>query len=142
MPNQTDHKQFLTAARGKIMLGAQHLGNARGIRVNDSIRNQPAKVIGSVRTVALVPVDSDCSVTVDLFFVKDETVARNMHQTEHGEILMTEPVDIHCLDNISNRVVFTVKGCMPAAKSFDVTQGGIAMRNVTFDAILSREATQ
>ncbi len=143
MSNTTDQKRFITAARAKVMLGTIHIGNARDISVSFTIRNQPTKVLGSVLPTALVPVDTDCSARVGLFHVKEDQTVGNIHQTTHDGIILTEPVDLHCMDNVDgNKVVFTVKGCMPSAKNYEISSGSIAMRNITFDAILAREPNQ
>ena len=131
-------RNAVSAPMCRIYVNGQELGWGSGINASESTTNVPVKVLGTVYTQQLCPVDVNVQVSLSSIHIDKETLeGLGMYsQGDSKNIVTFKNLLIELVNTLDDAVpIARIYGCMPAGRSLPLGRGGIIARDLRFDAI-------
>lgn len=128
--------QIFTGARGKILVGADEVGDINGITVRVDIEHARHKPIGRLPSKELVPVDLTVSGTIDTIRLVNNPLTKrklfpNWKQLQGGG----DEVTIQMVDDVTDAVLHIITGVKFTSKELRMDGKTIVAENVSFEGI-------
>jgi hypothetical protein len=128
-----------------LINGNVELGYGTGINISESTTNVPVKILGSVYTQELCPVDVNVSVSMSSVHIQQSTLEQlGLYSQGTTKDIVTFPgLTIELVKTLDDPIVIArAFGCKPAGRGLPLGRGGIIARDVRFDALRFEVVTQ
>lgn len=140
-PNSgTPHNQVVNGARAYLTLNGKVVGYVTNVSYQRNVNQSPVNVIGNILVEEFVPVAVDYSGSVGRVEIMTSTTTEAGMTVPIESIYTAPSLNLALVDGPTNRIYRTLEGVKLTGGSADVNKGSQTMVNMSFVAILSRDA--
>ena len=127
-------KEGIAGAGVKVFLAGKEIGWATGLNGQISIQTEDVNILGQIDTAEIKPVRRSATVTVNFVRIRDEDLKKTgLWKTgDTLSFLQETPLDLLVMDEIGEKAVYTLQGCVAQNLDFSVDSQSLIKENVSF----------